>query len=208
MVIGIIIYLVVFFLFWIAGTFLTRFCLRKWVNKNSGTGKAFAIFTVIYYLIFMGDRHLSSMVFNYYCSDKELVGLHVYERIELPRDMLLPPPKTSKERSKIRSSLLIDEESKLIDEQKFNRLYDYRYLIKTTIFPIGPIFKYEASVRRKVDGTLLGKAVEIRNRHGWLDRFANEGANSGTSCPRYYDNSGSFYNYDRAALIDAIFDQE
>ena len=68
-----------FFVIWFAGTKFTQFCLRKFANKNISSEKAFGIFTVIYYLMFMGDYHLSSIVFHSYCSDKTLVGLHIYE---------------------------------------------------------------------------------------------------------------------------------
>lgn len=209
MVIGIIIYLVVFILLWMAGTFLTRFCLRKWVNKNNSTGKAFGIFTVIYYLVFMGDYHLSSMVFNHYCSDEELVGFHIYEKVKLPSEMLLPPPKTSQERRKIDATLLIDDGSKLIDRDKFKELYDYKLLVKSNVFPIGPIYKVGFGFIRKADGKLLGKEVIVRNGEGWFADFTTFGGNTGTGCPQYTDKNGQHNNnYDYASLIDAIFDQE
>ena len=123
--------------------------------------------------------------------------------------MLLPPPKTPQERRKIRPSLLIDDESKLINEEKFDELYDYKFLVKSNIFPIGPIYKVGFGLIRKADGKLLGKAVKVRNVQGWFADFATFGGNTGTNCPRYTDRSGRHINnYDYASLIDAIFDQQ
>lgn len=147
----------------------------------------------------MGDYHLSTMVFNHYCSDKNFVGQHIYEQVDLPESMLLSPPKNHKERSKVNITLLIDNESKLIDSDKFGKLYDYQSINKSAFFPIGPIYKIETLVKRKRDGKLLGKAVSLNNKNGWFEGLKILSTNSGSRCPRYNERSAHY------TLIDNIF---
>lgn len=158
------------------------------------------------YLVSCGDYHISNLVFNNYCSDENFVGQFVYERVGLPEEMFLKLPESSLGRSQHSSSLFINNKTELINGKKFNALYDYQFLIKTTFFPIGPIYQTETTVTRKVDGKLLGKAVSLTNKLGWFHELDLLWLNTGVYCPVYKSKQGlNLGNSDDSTLISNIF---
>ncbi len=203
-IITVIILVVLLLLF--AGTKFIMFFMRKVANKKLNLGKAFIYFSSFSFLALFGDFLLSSAVFQYYCSDKEFVGQHIYERVALTDDMFLSPPDTDKERTTIDVTLLINNESKWIDGKKFNAVYDYQFSKRTTLFPIGPVFKTETTVKRKADGKLLGKSVSLTNKKGWLHELDLLWLNTGAKCPVYKSEQGlNLGNSDHSTLINNIF---
>ena len=175
-------------------------------RERDSTMKKLLIFIGCLYLVSCGDYHVSNIVFNHYCSDKEFVGQHIYERVALPNEMLLPPPKNNQERAKVDVTLLINNKNELIDSKKFGDLYEYQSYKRSPLFLVGPIYKFEAIVTRKADGKLLGKAVSLTNKKGWLHELDLFWVNTGAKCPKYKDKWGSnMVNSDHSTLIDNIF---
>jgi len=203
-IVTILIFLILLLLF--IGAKLTMLFMRKAMSKKVSLGRAFVYFISFSFLALFGDFVLSNLVFNYYCSDKELVGQHIYERVALPDEILLPSPKNNKERSKVDVTLLIDNKNELIDIKKFGELYEYQSYKRSPLFPVGPIYKFEAIVTRKADGKLLGKAVSLTNQNGWISELDLFWLNTGNSCPKYKDKWGdNIINSHHSTLIDNIF---
>lgn len=185
-ILTIVVILVLLLLF--AGAHLIVLFMRKVVNKDIRHSSAFLTFAGASYLTFCGDYHVSNLVFNHYCSDENFVGQFVYERVALPDEMFLKLPETDQERLQHRSSFFINNSTELIDGEKFNALYDYKFSNRSMFFPVGPIYKTETIVKRKTDGKLLGKAVSLTNKKGWFHELDLLWLNMGADCHKYQGN--------------------
>lgn len=102
--------------------------------------------------------------------------------------------------------MFINDRADLINEREFNELYEYEQYNRTKLFPIGPIYITETSVTRKSDRKLLGKAISLTNKKGWLHELSLLWVNTGDKCPRYRDQWGGYVvNADHDTLISNIF---
>ncbi len=177
----------------------------KGLERGSNMKKSL-IFIGCLYLVSCGDYHVSNIVFNRYCNDKEFVGQFIYERIGLTKELFQEIPKDGSRLFKTRTSLYIENRKHLIDEKKFNALYSYRFSKRTKLFPVGPIYLTETTVTRKSDNKLLGKSVSLTNKKGWLSETNLVWLNTGDKCPIYRSEHGlNLVNTDHSSLIRNIF---
>lgn len=186
-------------------SFLVVFPFNKIAKKKLKFRSMFLATSVISYLLLFGDYHLSNLVFKYYCSDKELVGQFVYEKVELSNEMFVELDEDAN-LSMFESSMLINNRTEVINEDKFRELYEYHLFNRTTLSIVGPIYQIETIVKRKADGKILGKAKSLKNKLGWLSELNLWWLNTGESCPIYRGNNGDrVANSDAFTLIDRIF---
>lgn len=189
----------------IAATSFTRLYMLKVYNKKLPYYKVFCTVTISLYLIFFGDYHVSKLVFNHYCND-EFVGQFIHEKIGLSDGFFLNPPDSPEEELQHDFTLFINDRADLINERKFNELYEYEQYNRTELFPIGPIYITETSVTRKSDIKLLGKAVSLTNKKGWLHELDLLWMNAGDKCPKYRTSQGvNVVNADHNTLISNVF---
>ncbi|CAM4156675.1 hypothetical protein [Shewanella aquimarina] len=131
-----------------------------------------------------GDRVISNLLFENYCSEEGRTGQYIYERVGLGEEYFLSIPKDPRE---VNFHFVVDS-SLMINRELLEKDYifsDYQESIPLSI--IGPVYSLETSVIRKSDGKLLGKSISLFNSQGWLAELNILGQNEGDSCPRGYD---------------------
>jgi len=113
------------------------------------------------------DYHLSSYLFDRYCSEEDRVGSFIYERIELGDEYFVPLPLNEEERRDV-SQRYVFREALMIDLLLFEENYDVsEFRAVTPLSDIGPIVSISSSVIRKRDDKVLGKVVTLANHRGW-----------------------------------------
>ena len=140
------------------------------------------------YLLFMWDYHVSKMIFNRICSDPARFGLHIYERVQLDDDMVVPIPE-SHTRDSLPTHLYLND-SLMVDLPKLESEYDLVWDHSEVLSSIGPITTLEAKIVRRSDGKTLASAVLVRNKLGWLTRLLTV-SNQKQTCPSLKPVSGS-----------------
>jgi len=168
--------------------------------------KKFIIFIGCLYLVSCGDYHLSNLILQSYCDDKDFVGQFVYQREGLTDEIFREIPSGGAELRRVSGDLYLDNKKYLIDENKFNEHYIYQYSKRSLVSSIGPIYANETSVTRKSDGKVLGKAVSLVNKKGWYHELNFLMVNTGDLCPIYRSKTGrNVGNPDHFSLIQHIF---
>ncbi len=146
------------------------------------------------------------MVFNHYCSDEDFAGTFIYEQVELSEEYILIPPESGKSKYPVNISLLIEDRKYLIDEQLLNVKYDWSLMNRKKFFFVGPIYKVESIVIRKHDKKVLGKAVTLKNKKGWLHELGIFMVNTGDNCPIVISEHGRNLSYNHHYdLLKRIF---
>ncbi|MGH1426709.1 MAG: hypothetical protein ACRBEE_02125 [Arenicella sp.] len=152
-----------------------------------------------------GDRMVASVVFQHYC--KTLPGLYVYEKVELGDEYFLRRPHDGViESKKLRESSIYNEKYRF-NSQKIQQEYKYVYQEVSSIFPVGPIYKHQASIIRMQDGKLLSEAISLSNKRGWLVRKIEKAFSGGYGfCPTGRDDSNTpLFNKHHSNLLKETF---
>ena len=153
-----------------------------------------------------GDRVLSNLLFDNYCSEEGRTGQFIYERVGLGDEYFIPIPKNRRDLLRVDNGYFIDNDKLLIDEKRFLKDFVYSDTKKVLISQFGPIYSYENTIVRKSDGKVLSKKIYLLNKKGWLIRQSILGVTVGDYCPEYSGNlvklaNGTFYR----DLIDNTF---
>lgn len=146
----------------------------------------FFLITTIYSLIFW-DFHYSSYIFKKECDSNS--GLYIYEKVKLNDSYINKNQDTSDKNFDPRYII----NNKRVDKEKLENEYDIQFFSKRVLSKIGPIESIETSITRVSDNKLLGKAVSVRSRQGWLYRLASFGYGY-EQCPTKYRESGESMN--------------
>jgi hypothetical protein len=153
-----------------------------------------------------GDYHISNLIFQNYCDDKDYVGQFVFQREGLEDDFFREIPSGGVALRRVSGNLYLDNKKYLIDETKFKRHYSYLFSKRSLISKIGPIYEEKTSIIRKSDGKILGQAVSLVNKKGWYAETNLLWHNGGELCPIYRSKSGrNIGNSDHFTLIKNIF---
>ncbi|GIU06114.1 hypothetical protein TUM4261_09030 [Shewanella sp. c952] len=154
-----------------------------------------------------GDRILSNLLFDKYCSEEGRTGQFIYERVGLGEEYFIPIPKNRRELVRVDRGYFIDNDKLLIDEKRFLKDFVYSDTREILISQFGPIYSYENTVVRKSDNKVLSKKIFLVNEKGWLFRQSILWVAVGDHCPEYRGNlvvkseSKTFYK----DLIDNTF---
>lgn len=164
------------------------------------------IFIGCLYLVFFGDYHVSNLIFQSYCNDKSFVGQFIYQREGLRDDFFREIPIDGIALRRVSGDLYLDNKKYLIDKNKFTERYSYQFSKRSLLSKIGPIYAEETIITRKSDGKVLGKAMSLVNKKGWLSETNLLWLNTGELCPIYKSKLGrNTGNPDHFSLIQHIF---
>jgi hypothetical protein len=130
-----------------------------------------------------GDRVLSNLLFDKYCSEEGRSGQFIYERVGLGDQYFIPIPKDRRDLVHVDNGFFIDDRKLLIDKQRFMQDFNINW-VETTLSHIGPIYIHEQIIVRKLDGKMLSKSVDLINKKGWLARGVILGITETDSCPK------------------------
>jgi hypothetical protein len=157
------------------------------------------------FVVLTWDYYLSKFLFARYCNSS-LVGLFIYEQVELDDKYFKPIPKDV-DRLLLDRRFILDED-RIIDRTVFDEDYEFFVYDATRLSTVGPISAIETSVVRKSDRKVLGKAVSLVNSLGWWTDSSGFG-NKTDTCPNGRDSFHvpNFFK-DHNALVGQVFYSE